>query len=191
MEPHERHVHSGHSSADLVDVGEAIAFSGIGPGDSILDLGCSIGDYSIAASKAVGNAGIVFSLDIHEGSIKVLKDRIKENGLKNIRVVQADMTQNIPLGDGTIDRLLLFNVLHGLVHNEELDQTMEEIFRVMRSQGVISIMEFRTDVTDRGPPLELRLDRDRIEALLQPFGLNTLRSGSVGSHHHMVLMTKH
>jgi ubiquinone/menaquinone biosynthesis C-methylase UbiE len=182
-----RHEHSGHSSADVIDPSLALEMSGIRTGDKVLDLGCSVGDYSILAASIVGR-GEIIALDFHRGSLDILSNKVKEHGLDNVRILEHDMTKGIPLPDGSIDRVLMFNVLHGLVFNGESKIVLEDIVRILYPKGTVAIIESRPGANGRGPPEEVRIGPDRIEGLMGEYGLSVLDHQRIGPFHDLFLI---
>lgn len=59
------------------------------PGDSFYDIGANIGQLSIEAAILVGPSGRVTSFEAHPRTAEFLRNNVKLNGLKNIRIVQA------------------------------------------------------------------------------------------------------
>lgn len=57
-------------------------------GDVFIDVGAMGGKYSIIASKLVGEHGRVFSVEPNPMNLKVLRDNIRLNGLKNVTVIE-------------------------------------------------------------------------------------------------------
>ena len=184
-----RHEHGGMTSSDVIDTRSAILSSGIGEGQSVLDLGCSIGDYAIEASKFVGN-GIVYGMDAHENSIRLLGERIRDLGIENIKVMHVDVTRGIPLADGSIDRILVFNVLHGFAYNGEYYSVLKEMERVLAREGIVSIIESRPGAVGKGPSEEVRLTNDRISELMALIDLKMIERSEISPYHDIFLFSR-
>lgn len=52
-------------------------------GMTILDLGCGPGFFSIAMAEMVGETGKVIAVDLQEGMLRRLKDKIKGTSIEN------------------------------------------------------------------------------------------------------------
>ena len=85
---------------------------GMTRGQVILDFGCRAGNYTIPAALVVGGEGIVYALDRNETALSELKIKAKHKGLTNIKQLTTDARLQIDLNDGSIDILLLYDVLH-------------------------------------------------------------------------------
>ena len=76
----------GPSSFDMQDPNLVFDELKLIKGQSFLDMGCGSGDYSLHASKIIGDSGKVYALDKWEELIENLTQRAISNSLKNIKV---------------------------------------------------------------------------------------------------------
>jgi FkbM family methyltransferase len=60
-------------------------------GDVIVDVGAYIGEFTVYASKLVGDKGKVICIEPDKGNIKLLKKNIKLNNLKNVVLIEAGL----------------------------------------------------------------------------------------------------
>lgn len=70
------------------------------PGDAFIDIGANIGTVSALGSRLVGPHGIVYAIEPCPNVIVMLRDTVERNGLTNVRVVTAavsDRDQELPL----------------------------------------------------------------------------------------------
>jgi len=146
------HHHSGKSSQKFLDPLAVIAPLGLNSDMILLDAGCGDGHYAIVSSGFVKE---VFAIDNDAAAIRSLETK----GIKNIKAIRSDLA-SIPLDDGYVDAILLVNVLHGLVANREFE-AINELRRVLRPGGLISVIEFSKD-SPSGPPKEIRLTEREI-----------------------------
>jgi SAM-dependent methyltransferase len=160
-----RHEHHGRSSKGFLDSGEILNVIGINKGDRFLDLGSGEGYFSLAASQAVGNEGLVYAFDVDTYSIARLKKEIAERTLTNIEASVVDVSQKLPLANESVNLAFMSNVLHGLAANGEADGTLKEIARVTVRNGMLAIVEFKKQESPVGPPLSIRLSSDEVDAL--------------------------
>lgn len=63
------------------------------PGDTFVDAGANIGFYTILAGQLVGIEGQIFSVEMLEGTAKILRRHIELNRLDNVTVVQRALSE--------------------------------------------------------------------------------------------------
>lgn len=132
-------------------------------GDVFLDIGCGAGDYSIHASKIIGDSGKVYAVDRQEKSTAVLRERVEELGIKNIKVSASDITKTLPIKDRSIDVCLIATVLHALDFDKYKENIFKELMRVLKPSGRLAIIECGKKDLSFGPPEQMRLDAEQIE----------------------------
>ena len=111
--------------------------AGLKPGQKVLEIGCGPGFFTIPAAKIVGEKGSVYALDINPVAIKTMRRKIKEKGLKNVKVILADASET-GLPEESVDVAFLFGVIHAL---DDVDAVMQETHRVLKVKGVLSIQK--------------------------------------------------
>lgn len=151
-----------------------------------MDAGCGDGFISIAASKIVGDDGKVCAIDVYPQSVEMVKEEIQKGGISNIEATVADITDKIPLKDDSVDICIMANVLHGFVANDEVQEVMGEISRVIRPEGTFAVVEFIKSEGTRGPPYNVRISPDEVEDLLINYNLKTTETREVGKYHYLV-----
>lgn len=185
-----RHEHAGMSSRGDFDGRSVLVKAGLRKGHLMIDAGCGDGHLSLAASEIVGRNGSVHALDVHGPSIDALKSTVREKDLRNIHPGLVDITNGLPFPNGVFDMVLISNVLHGLVHNREETLFLNEVERVLRPGGKFTVIEFRKEVTAKGPPLEVRLSIDDIKGSLKGTDLiENIRMG-ISSSHYMAIFIR-
>ncbi len=102
----------------------------------ILDVATGTGDLAINLTKT--GASEIIGLDISEGMLAVGKNKIKDKGLdKVIKMVKGD-SENLPYEDNYFDAI---TVAFGVRNFENLEKGLSEIFRVLRPEGVFTVLE--------------------------------------------------
>ncbi|MCU0800099.1 MAG: class I SAM-dependent methyltransferase [Candidatus Thermoplasmatota archaeon] len=178
------------SSKGDFDDSSVLLKAGLCKGHIMIDAGCGDGHISLAASGIVGKDGYVHALDVHGPSIVMLDSFVKEKGLTNIRPALMDITMGLPFPNADVDMVMMSNVLHGLVHNEEETLFLREVKRVLRPGGKFAVIEFRKEETDFGPPLDIRLSMEDIKALLTGLGLEKSSNMDISPSHYMAVFIK-
>lgn len=131
--------------------GDVLAFFGIEPGDTVLDLYSGGGYYTEIVSRAVGRGGVVHA---HNNQAyltfadKELQARFAKRRLKNVRRFTAE-NNALDLPANTYDKALLILGYHDIYYIDEKNgwpridgpKMLAEIFRSLKSGGVLGIVD--------------------------------------------------
>lgn len=109
------------------------------PGDTVLDIGCGTGLFTLPIARRVGENGKVIALDLQEGMLEILKERVtQERLLSRIEFHKAEphtLALNYP---GRIDVAFGCCVIHEV---PDAAQLMNEVFSLLGTGGVFIIAE--------------------------------------------------
>lgn len=180
---------AGLSSFNLLDERRLFAALALRPGMTMLDLGCGLGNYAIAASPYVGGQGIIHALDLWEEGIETLAVRAEIGRLTNIRAGVANAGAPLPLAAQSIDLCLMATIIHILVQEGVIQKTLAEVRRVLKPGGTLAVVEFHKVEGPPGPPRAWRLTPSELEILLAPFGLCGSACEDVGPTNYLSLFT--
>ncbi len=107
--------------------------------EKVLDLCTGTATNAITIAKEKTNAKII-GIDLSKDMLKVAQNKIRKNGLKNIRLYQMDAT-HLKFKSNCFDKILISLVLHEL--DEELAvKIITEANRVLKDGGEIIITEW-------------------------------------------------
>lgn len=134
----------------------------------------------------MGENGKVYAIDVYSESVANIKKEVQEKGIKNLEVILADLTEKIPLDDNSIDLCVMANVLHGFAENDEVEEVMKEISRVIRPEGVFAVVEFKKMEGPPGPPFDIKLAPQYVEDILAQYGFEPVSTSEVGQYHYLV-----
>jgi ubiquinone/menaquinone biosynthesis C-methylase UbiE len=176
---------AGKSSFDLVDVGKLFSALALSPGDVFLDLGSGVGAYALVASDFVTDEGTVYAIDLWRDGVESLREEAEVRGLGHIYSKLADISKHIPLGDGTVDVGLMSAILHDLVRDGTHEAALREARRVLKLSGKLAVVEFKKIGGTPGPPVEVRLSPEELEALLGASAFDLARTLEVGPYHYL------
>ena len=112
------------------------------PGMTVIEIGCGSGFYTVEVAKAVQPNGIVYAVDIQEGMLSKLKDRMEREGVENITPVLADAEGNIPLETGIADVVFSVTVVPEI---PDPVKALKQIKRLMTDEGVFADAELLLD----------------------------------------------
>lgn len=103
---------------------------------NILDIATGTGDLAILLAKA--NTDKVIGLDISEGMLEVGRKKVSQLNLDDkIEMILGD-SEKLPFDDHTFDAI---TVGFGVRNFEDLDQGLNEIYRVLKPKGTFVVLE--------------------------------------------------
>ena len=181
---------AGKSSFDLIDSDTFFRELNLQKGVSFLDVACGRGLYCLAAAEIVGEGGRVVGMGLWAEGIELLKTAAAARNLSNIDAVASNAAEKFPLNDNSIDVCLMATVLHDFVEDKIEQEALRETARVVQSNGVLAIMEFKKIDGPPGPPLHIRLSPEDVENLLAPFGFKQEHIADVGPYNYLMLYKK-
>jgi ubiquinone/menaquinone biosynthesis C-methylase UbiE len=112
---------------------------GIKSGQVILDFGCRSGHYTIPSAKLVGNNTLVYALDKDRAILDELQEKAAKQSLENIILIETgNRNLEIALKDGSVDVVLLYDVLHYFKGNER-KKLYQEGYRILKPNGLLSV----------------------------------------------------
>jgi SAM-dependent methyltransferase len=154
----------------------------------VADFGCGYGTFTIPAAKLV--SGKVYAIDIDPKTMAVVKDKIRNNAVNNVKTIVRDLLgKGSGLEDESVDYVLLFNVLHTQYPRKLLD----EAFRILRTNGCVAIINWKLDLkTPRGPPMNIRptLEQCVYWCIKSGFEPDSVNVHDVNPYHYGLVMRK-
>ncbi|MFB3817865.1 MAG: arsenite methyltransferase [Candidatus Methylomirabilales bacterium] len=138
--------------------GNPLAFAGVRPGQTVLDIGSGAGIDCFIAAEKVGPAGRVIGLDMTPEMIERARQNARRAGLTNVEFRLGD-AEKMPVEDASVDW-----VISNCVINLSPDKpaVFREIARVLRPGGRISI----SDIVAEELPEAIRKSREAWSACL-------------------------
>jgi ubiquinone/menaquinone biosynthesis C-methylase UbiE len=110
----------------------------LGPGDSVLDLGCGIGLWSGWLAEKVAPDGWVVGVDVSLPSISLARGRTKSDPHGDVLEYVVGDADAIPFEDGSFDLLFCANVLE---YFADPPHYLREMKRVVRRGGKVAAKE--------------------------------------------------
>ena len=133
--------------------GSPVAYVGLKPGETVLDLGSGGGIDVFLAAKKVGIKGKVIGIDMNEAMIKRAKEGAEEYGFKNVEFRLGEI-EKMPVEDSTIDAVISNCVIN---LSPDKPRVFREASRVLKLGGRITVSDI---VTEGKIPDEMRKDLD-------------------------------
>jgi SAM-dependent methyltransferase len=141
----------------------------------VAEFGCGYGTFTIAAARLV--RGTVHAFDIEPEMIQRVQGKCRMEGVTNVRLELRDFVANgTGLADGSMDMVLLFNILH----HEEPVALLAEAFRILRPGGIAAIIHWNYDSsTPRGPAMDIRPRPEQCIDWAEQAGLTFEQTGRI------------
>lgn len=114
------------------------------PGDTVLDIGCGTGLFTLPLARRVGEAGQVIAVDLQEGMLEILREKAMQQGLiARIRFHKAEPHSLALTTSGRIDVAFGCCVIHEVPDTARL---MQEVFSLLAPGGRFVIAEPKHEV---------------------------------------------
>lgn len=167
---------------------EVVAQSGLMQGEVVADLGCGNGFYVLPAAQMVGPSGTVIAVDVMEEKLAATVSIANQFNYKNVQVLKADLAKPLlEIPANSVDMVIVGNILHQIGPTEQL---IKNIYRILKISGRVIIVEWKKTAIPFGPPLNQRIEQQKVEILLMQAGLRKVRNLDADSYHYAVLFEK-
>ena len=126
--------------------------------NDLVEVGCVYGTFTIPSAKNI--SGNLYAFDIKEVMLDIVTQKLKNESIGNVFLECWDVIiQTTGLADNSFDYVMLFNILH----HESPTDFMNEAFRILKPNGKVGILHWRSDIsTPRGPDLSIRPKPEQI-----------------------------
>lgn len=149
-------------SEGLLDTKKIITALEISLGQTILDAGCGNGYMAKIFSTLVGETGKVYALDSDSHSINSLKTEVEGS---NIEPLTGDISTTTTLKECSMDLVYLSTVFH-IFSDDQVICFDREVRRILRSNGILAIVNIVKEETPFGPPVSMRSSPEELRKKL-------------------------
>jgi len=115
----------------------------IEPGQTVLDLGCGPGTFSIAMAKMVGESGKVIAVDVQQEMLQIVREKAARHGLESRIITHKSGPDRIGLSE-KVDFALAFYMVHEV---PDAKAFLKEVAFVLKPKGKLLIVEPRMHVS--------------------------------------------
>jgi SAM-dependent methyltransferase len=124
--------------------------AGIGPGMSVVDVGCGPGDVALLVGELVGPAGSATGVDSSAEALARARSRAEAAGLRNVRHEVGDLASWSPDGpvDAVVGRLIL-------MHTPDPAAALARLAGMVRPGGVVAFQDVVLPTRRTEPDLPL------------------------------------
>ena len=136
---------------------KVVDYLSINKGDTVADIGAGSGYFTVLFSKRVGDNGKVYAVDIEKGMIEYIEKRAQKEGLNNMNYVLAKPDDPL-LPKSSVDLIFICDTYH---HIEKRGNYLKILKDVLKKDGRLVIVDFHTVKTPVGPPLGMRIPKEK------------------------------
>ena len=158
--------------------------AGVAPGQTVVDLGCGAGYFTLPAAALVGPRGTVYGVDSQPEMVEACRRRAAEAGAPHVQVIRSDAVR-VPLPDAIADLVLIAWVLHEV---QDRVAFLREARRLLKPGGGAALIEFRKQDGLWGPPMEVRLSEAEVAAVAGAAGLRVREQRELDDGHLLYLL---
>jgi ubiquinone/menaquinone biosynthesis C-methylase UbiE len=159
---------------------------GLKRGDTIADIGCGPGFFTLPAAEIVGPEGVVYAADIQGEMLTAVRSRAQEHGLSNVHVVKTN-ERDVPLRKESCDLVLVAFTLNEV---ESRAIFLLHLTRALKPKGRLAVLEWEKHQHEEGPPLADRIAPDELIADAQAAGLRLDRRRELNAHQYLCVFSR-
>ena len=152
------------------------------PSYVVADLGCGSGYFTVPISRKVKK---VYGIDVQKEMLEFLEEKIQTQKILNIETLRSKENE-IPLQNESVDLLLSVNTLHEFRDKEKI---INEMRRVLNPEGQATIIDFKKEDTNFGPPVAVRVSKEQAKSLFEKKGLTVLKTHEL-KYHYLIVFRK-
>ena len=106
------------------------------PGQTVLEVGCGTGFFTLPAAQLIGDQGCLVAMDVLPGSVEIVSRKVQTASLKNVCVVKGDAMKT-NLDAQSMDAVLLFGVIPAPML--PLNRLLPEMQRILKPEGTLAV----------------------------------------------------
>jgi len=162
----------------------------VDPGMVVADFGAGSGHFTFPLARTVGASGKVYAIEIQREILDRLRtDMSQMPGINNVQFVWGDIDNDhgSTLADKSLDRVVIINTLFQL---ENKPMAAKEIFRVLKDNGKVLVMEWSDSHGHLGPHPEAVFVEEKCLKLFEENGFVHDNDIVTGPHHYAVVFKK-
>jgi ubiquinone/menaquinone biosynthesis C-methylase UbiE len=168
--------------SSFLNPGAVLTAAELHEGMQVADFGAGSGFFTRAAARIIGEAGVVWALDINPDLLPRIKNLAEAEGLNNVEVVRGDAEilggSNLP--SESFDLVIAANLLFMAGHKHEV---IAEMHRVLRPSGRALIVDWSDSWGGLGPHPEHVVSYEEALAAFQEEGFAYVKDVPAGAYH--------
>ncbi|EKE07288.1 MAG: hypothetical protein ACD_18C00126G0008 [uncultured bacterium] len=180
-----------HSGNNLIDAKLLLEKSHIQEAMHIVDLGCGrTGHVVFSGSKAVGEKGIVYAVDILKDVLESIRRRAAIEAVHNLEIIWGDIGRKngVLIAPKTVDAIFCVNVLY---HFSNYNDVLSEASRILKDKGRITIVDWKINLSGIGPQDESMVNFDKVLLWAKENNFFVQEDIDVGKYHRGIFLYRH
>ena len=164
----------------------------IGDGSTVADLGAGGGWFTVRLARRVGPKGKVYAEDVQAPMIQAIERRVAREELKNVITLLGTQT-DAKLPAGSLDAVLIVDAFHEWEQPVTLLRNIAKSLKPSLARegglvqgGVIGIINYKKDGGGPGPPMEERVDPEKVIQDALAAGLVLLKRENFLRYQHLL-----
>ncbi|MDD2533135.1 MAG: class I SAM-dependent methyltransferase [Eubacteriales bacterium] len=156
-------------------------------GQVLCDIGAGSGLFTLPAAHIAAKTNTpVIALDINNDMLEAIRQRATDQGLTNVDLRLVTDT-HLPVDSTSADHALLVTVLHEII---DYPLFLQEIHRLLKSTGRLTVIEFHHLETPYGPSIDHRLASETVIARCLTEGFLVADEFNLGPNFYTVVFVK-
>lgn len=159
-------------------------------GETVGYLGCGSSGFLIEPlAHKVGVTGRVYAVDVLPEALSVVSRISKANNLLQIKTVWSNLEvfRGTDVPDKSLDVTFLITMLY---QNKDVNKVLQEVTRLVKSNGLVMIVEWLPGVGGFGPVDSLRIAPERLDSIMESMSYEALQGQVLTSYHYYRLYKK-
>jgi predicted methyltransferase len=159
----------------------------IAEGSVVADLGAASGWFTIRLASRVGPNGRVYAEDIQPQMIEVIKRRLPRENPNNNVITRLGTAEDPGLPVGALDAVLISDAYHEMARPVQL---LRNAAKALKPNGRLAIIEFTKTGGGPGPPMDERVDPERVIREANEAGLHLIAQPDILRYQYMLVFAK-
>lgn len=180
--------HAGHNMVDPYDLFQRTQLHA---GMHVADLGCGrTGHILFPASRIIGDAGVLYAVDIMKDVLETIRKRAGMDGIHNLHTVWTDLEHvgHTAIPPNSLDVAFLINTL---VHIDNRHAVLDEARRLLKPKARLVIVDWSRKGIPFGPADDRYIDVRDILSWSTMHGFAVQEEFDMGPYHHGLILYRH
>lgn len=178
------------TGTQLIDPVKVLEAGRIHEGQTVADFGCgALGHLVFPAARMVGAGGTVYAVDIMKSVLQSIESRKEIEGTPQVKAVWGDIERprGLKIPDGSVNLTLVVN---NLFLAKDKMGVGREAWRVLKSFGVLVVVDWKSTKTPFGPSVGERVEKEQAKILMLTAGFRFVNEFEPGPYHYGLVFEK-